>query len=441
MPNARLVPVLRHLQKLATAPGTADSDAVLLGRVTDQCDQDAFAVLVRRHGPLVWQVCRRVLGNSDVCEDAFQATFLVLARKADSIRKPAALPGWLHKTAFRVACAAKAGLRRHPSGPIPDVPAATMGPLQEAAAREIGRILEEEVAALPEPLRLAVVLCYWGGRTNEEAAQQLGWASGTLKARLTRARELLHERLLRRGITLPAGVLGLLLAPGGSEAVPPVAMVTATIQSAMHTVDAVASGTAERVLTLADGVTKAMFLSKLKFGVALLLVLALLGLGLASLAAAFQAPVPQPPGGGKQPDANEKPVKPKVLVQPKAAPSDRIEPGDRLKIRVLETLPAQPIDGVFVVEASGKVALGFAYGRVEIKGRSLEDAEPVIKAHLSAILKAPVVSVTRYDPIADASQGAVVKQLERIEQRMEQLEKELQALRLIVEKLDKKLRD
>jgi hypothetical protein len=313
---------------------------------------------------------------------------------------------------------------------------------------------------LPERLRLAVLLCYWDGRTNEEAAQQLGWASGTLKARLTRARELLRRRMVQRGVTLPVGALALLLSPSGSsEAAPPFATVNATIQSAMHVArGAVASLSAERVLTLADGVTQAMLMSKLKICVALVLGLAVLGLGLASLAAApwWFSPegdadppktkvveAPQQAAVGEHQDVKKKPVDPKTLTQPNSAQPDRIEPGDRLRIRVANGLPEGTIDGIFLVEASGKVALGLGYGRVEISGRTLEAAEKVIVERLSSVVKAPAVSVTRYDPIADASstQGAVAKQLQQLEQRMEQVENELRALRRVMEKRDKKLGD
>ncbi len=177
-----------------------------------------------------------------------------------------------------------------------------------------------------------------------------------------------------------------------------------------------------------------MFPCKLKVCAALVLGLAVLGL---------EPAAPAQPPASKQSTVKEKPANPKAVAQTQPESSDRIEAGDRLRIRVPGTLPDLPIHGIVVVEASGKVALGPGYGRVEIKGRTLEAAEKVIAEHLSAILKTPVVSVTRYDPIADASatQGAVAAQLARLEQRMEQVEKELQSLRRLVEKLDKKPRD
>ncbi len=188
-------------------------------------------MLVRRHGPMVWRLCRRVVGESEAAQDAFQATFLVLVRKAASIRRPAALAAWLHRTAFRIACTAKDARRQRAVHPMADRPAATADPCHQAAWRELGAILEQEVHALPEKLRLPLLLCYWQGLTNDEAADRLGWPSGTLKARLTRARERLHIRLVQRGVTLPVGALALLLAPGDGDAALPVALMEAAMRA------------------------------------------------------------------------------------------------------------------------------------------------------------------------------------------------------------------
>jgi len=201
-----LTALVRRLRRLA-APDLADPDADLLRRFARRADQDAFAALVARHGAMVLGVCRRVLGDAHAAEDAFQAAFLVLARKAASLGRPAALAGWLHGVARRVALKARGRTRRggaladapEPTDPRPDPPA-------RLAGRELLAALEEEVQRLPEAQRLAVVLCRLEGLSQEEAARRLGCTAGTVRGRLERGRARLRERFLRRGLTLPAAL-------------------------------------------------------------------------------------------------------------------------------------------------------------------------------------------------------------------------------------------
>jgi RNA polymerase sigma factor (sigma-70 family) len=226
MADARLAPVLRHLRRLAGTLAVEDQpDSTLLGRLASHRDPDAFEALVRRHGPLVWRVCRRILGREQDAEDTFQATFLALARRPQSIRKPESLASFLHGTAYRIARRVLDDQQRRRAVPPGDTAATARDPADEAAWRELGRLVEAEVHALPERLRLVLLLCYWEGLTNEEAARRLGWPSGTVKTRLAKARMLLHDRLARRGVALPAGLTALLLAPGaGGAAVPSLRM-------------------------------------------------------------------------------------------------------------------------------------------------------------------------------------------------------------------------
>jgi RNA polymerase sigma factor (sigma-70 family) len=220
MADSRLAPVLRFLHRRVAPPAAeAADDASLLLRFVSGGDRDAFDALVRRHGGLVWRVCLRVAGRAELAEDAFQATWLVFARRAASVRKPAALPSWLHGVACRVARTARGRRKDSPGMGTEHLPAPECDPATQAAAREMGRLVEEELGRLPERLRLPVLLCYWEGLTNEEAAQRLGWPAGTVKTRLAKARAVLHDRLSSRGVVLPAGVIALLLAPsGGPEA-------------------------------------------------------------------------------------------------------------------------------------------------------------------------------------------------------------------------------
>src|SRR5262249_8464397 len=171
-------------------------------------DEAAFAELVRRHGPLVLRICRQVLRHEQDAEDAFQATFLVLACKAATVRRGEALPGWLHRVAYHTAVQARARANRQRSLEQ-QVPAMTQ---EESAAgtSDLWPELHQEVDRLPEKYRIPVVLCYLDGRTNEEAARELGCPIGTLKVRLTRARELLRRRLTRRGVALATLALALL---------------------------------------------------------------------------------------------------------------------------------------------------------------------------------------------------------------------------------------
>ncbi|HKI38152.1 MAG TPA: sigma-70 family RNA polymerase sigma factor [Gemmataceae bacterium] len=191
-------------------------DAELLRRFAADRGEEAFALLVKRHGPLVLSVCRRVLGTDQDAEDAFQATFLVLARKAATIRDPGLLGNWLYGVASRIARKARASQRKRQDReklvrtlPSPQVPPA-------GAGDDLGSVLDEELRRLPEKYRAAVGLCYLEGKTNAEAASLLRWPTGTLKGRLARARDLLRGRLVRRG--LGAIVLGLATFLVGSDA-------------------------------------------------------------------------------------------------------------------------------------------------------------------------------------------------------------------------------
>jgi len=201
-----------HLRRLVRPRPIRDTDRALLAAFASTRDEAAFAELVRRHGSLVLGVCRRVLGNDPAVDDAFQATFLLLARKAGNGGWRDSVAGWLHAAAWHVAqkarraahrrsrFAANADLATLPQCGSPD-------PLAAAAWSELSQVLDEELARLPERLRAPLVLCYLEGRTRDEAAARLGWSLGTLKQRLARARALLRNRLTRRGVSL--GVAGL----------------------------------------------------------------------------------------------------------------------------------------------------------------------------------------------------------------------------------------
>ncbi|HEY2251383.1 MAG TPA: RNA polymerase sigma factor, partial [Planctomycetaceae bacterium] len=204
-------------QNMRIGPAEQSDDKLLHAYLMSN-DQDAFAVLVRRYGPMVWGVCRRILRHTHDAEDAFQATFAVLVRKAPSIRRKRAIGGWLHQVARRAALrASAAGLHR---GDVVD-PSALVAPettLEYSSSEQLA-ILDEEIARLPESLRLPIVLCYLQGLTNREAAECLGCPEGTIVSRLARARGKLRRRLVRRGLVLSgAAAFGSMLTHLGSAA-------------------------------------------------------------------------------------------------------------------------------------------------------------------------------------------------------------------------------
>jgi RNA polymerase sigma factor (sigma-70 family) len=212
MATAQLGTLLRHIRKLG-APAT---DHQLLDAFSTRGDEAAFAELVGRHGPMVLRVCRRVLGHEQDAEDAFQATFLVLARHTTAIRKREAVAAWLHGVAYRTAMKARrtAARRRNHEAQLRQLPPrSASGPSWD----EVQGVLDEEISRLAEPFRAAFVLCTLEGKTKAEAAGDLGCKEGTVSSRLMRARKLLQQRLSRRGIHLGA-VLGALSATALSPA-------------------------------------------------------------------------------------------------------------------------------------------------------------------------------------------------------------------------------
>jgi RNA polymerase sigma factor (sigma-70 family) len=211
--KASLTSVLRHLRRVVVR-GCAGglSDAELLRRFAAQRDEAAFEVLVWRHGPMVLNVAHRVLRDLDDAEDVLQATFLVLVRQARSVRRGGALGGWLYRVAYRTALRAREqrAKRSSCSVNVEDVPAPPAG--GDEPWRDVWPVLDEELQRLPDKYRTPLVLSYLRGLTNREIAAELGCPPGTVFTRLARGRDLLRRRLTRRGVMLPAGLLGAALA-------------------------------------------------------------------------------------------------------------------------------------------------------------------------------------------------------------------------------------
>jgi RNA polymerase sigma factor (sigma-70 family) len=216
--NAALQLVRRYLGQLARVPGE-QGDAEILRRYVQNKDPVAFEWLVRRHGPMVLGVCRRVLGLKPDVDDAFQATFLALALQAKSIRDTDRVAAWLHRVAYRTARKARARASPATFGEAPPLPTKD-DPAAQAAWAELWQVLDEELNHLPERLGAPLVLCYLDGATQDEAARRLGWSLSTLKRRLEQGRELLRRRLTARGVA-PVGLAAAALLPGGLRAAVP----------------------------------------------------------------------------------------------------------------------------------------------------------------------------------------------------------------------------
>jgi RNA polymerase sigma factor (sigma-70 family) len=273
MADAQLGTVLRHIRRLAVGETASEgTDRELLERFRTHRDEVAFAALVQRHAALVWGVCRHVLHHEQDAEDAWQATFIVLARNAAAVRKAEALASFLHGVAYRTALTARrsaATRRAHErlEKTMPQYPS-----LAEVTWRELQAVLDDEIQRLPEKYRAPIVLCCLEEKSKAEAAHELGWKEGTVASRLARARKLLQERLTRRGVTLSALLATATLT--GANASPPPALVGPTVQAALlYAADPKAgpSFLSAPVAALVKGVSKTMALSKFKIALVLLL--------------------------------------------------------------------------------------------------------------------------------------------------------------------------
>ncbi|HKB41648.1 MAG TPA: RNA polymerase sigma factor, partial [Gemmataceae bacterium] len=202
--------LLYRVARAARPDATQLADVELVRRFAQGRDPAAFELLLWRHGPMVWGVCRRLLNNIHDAEDAFQATFLALARVAGTIGKRGAVAGWLYRVALHTSLAVRKGRQRRAVREwlTPDPPERCAGedPAHAASTRDLQRLIDEEVSGLPEKLRLPFLLCEVEGRCRASVAAELGCPVGTVESRLSRARQRLRSRLGRRGLALPVAL-------------------------------------------------------------------------------------------------------------------------------------------------------------------------------------------------------------------------------------------
>ncbi|HZY85674.1 MAG TPA: RNA polymerase sigma factor [Gemmataceae bacterium] len=303
MATAQLSTVVRQLRgALARQDGAGRTEADLWERYVQRRDESAFEALLRRHGPMVLGVCRRILRHEQDAEDAFQATFLVLVRRAASLQSPGTIANWLHGVACRTALEARsaAAKRRAKEAAVPPRPVTP-----EGAGAELWPVLDQELGRLAEKYRVVVVLCDLEGKTRKEVAHQLGWAEGTVASRLARGRGLLAKRLARRGFT--GAVVAVALAAGTAPACVPAGLVASTVKAVGAASRVVLSA---KVIALTEGALKTMFLTKVKSATVALLVLGVAALGAGGLISRAWA---TRPAGGMPDTQQQAPASPDDL--------------------------------------------------------------------------------------------------------------------------------
>jgi RNA polymerase sigma factor (sigma-70 family) len=281
MATGQLSGVLNNLRRVALwRDADRLSDAELLDRFITHRAESGFEGLLRRHGPMVFGVCRRVLANAQDAEDAFQATFLVLARKAATVWPREMVGNWLYGVAYRTARKARSMIakRQAREKQVPEMPEAAARP--EAAWSDLRPRIDQELNRLADKYRVPVVLCDLEGKSQRDAARQLGWPEGTLMTRLARARRMLARRLSRQGIALSAGALATLLAHNAASASPPLTLTSSTAKAAAGVAAGqAATAVSAKAAALAEGVIAAMFVAKIKSAALVLFVVAVLGSG------------------------------------------------------------------------------------------------------------------------------------------------------------------
>jgi RNA polymerase sigma factor (sigma-70 family) len=334
--------VIQHLRRTVLRDGVALTDGQLLTDYISRHDGAALAALVQRHAPMVWGVCRRVLGNHHDAEDAFQATFLVLVRRAASLASPELLANWLYGVAHQTALKARAtaARRKQREKQVTEMPEPVAN--QQEKWHELRPLLDEELSRLPGKYRGIIVLCDLEGKTRKAAARQLGCAEGTVASRLARARVMLAKRLTRRGLACSGGALAAVLSDQAVSAAVPNTVVNFTINTA--SLLAAGSATATRLVSvkavaLAEGVMKTMMFTKLKTATAVVLILGFVVTGATILTCRTAA------GQDDRKPAVEKPAQP-VAPQEKDKDKDKDNDKDKDKDKEIATAWGDTVGGL-----------------------------------------------------------------------------------------------
>jgi RNA polymerase sigma factor (sigma-70 family) len=404
--------LLHHIRRLARqGMGEPQTDGQLLEHFISERDEAAFALLLRRHGAMVWNVCRRVLGNAHDADDAFQAAFLVLVRKADSIRPRESVGNWLYGVAYRTALEARSRLtrRRAKERPLHDAPQRESD--TEETWKELWPILDRELSRLADKYRLPIVLCDLEGRSRKEVAQQLEIPEGTLSSRLATARKKLATRLARCGFAVTAASLGTLLAEQTATASLPVSLLASTTKSALLTAacsTAVAEAVSATVSTLTEGVLRTMFIAKMKTATLVLCGVAALGVGTGGVY--YQARV----GAADSPQA------------------ERVVPNDRT------IAPMPQLSEIDQLKAENKHLRESLKRERERKAAYREKLNTFVSNHANAIFQAEAAAKSGrqpQQPIQNAPPVRIVEKHQDPHEKLQALER-LAALQAMQDRLD-----
>jgi RNA polymerase sigma factor (sigma-70 family) len=387
MTPSRTNRILTRLHRAALRQEYAVTDAQLLERFLARREESAFEELVRRHGPMVLGVCRRVLGEPHDAEDAFQATFLVFVRRAADIVPRSRVGPWLYGVARRTALKARSSAARRRRA---EQQAGHNRPVTTPAspADDLRPLLDEELGRLPEKYCAPLVLCLLEGKSRREAAGLLGWSEGTLSGRLARAKELLGRRLRRRGVAPAGAVLAAAVVENTATAELPARLVIAAVKAAASFFGPAAIPAASApVIALTEEVLKAMLTSKLKAVAGVVLLVAGIGFGAGAVARQYGPPsrsAPRAEGYSESPRPAAADKERKAEPKP---PAYVIESPDALKVVYGRPESDEPVKiaGQRLVRPDGTIGLGML-GSVSVAGRTAEEARAAIAEHLAGRL-------------------------------------------------------